>query len=160
MRAHRNAIECQRCVRPGRDRNAPGQHLVYPGERRKPYTTVEKLAAFSSRNCDNARWGLLLNGQQAVETPQPVASGVSRIIIPLGTGRVQHPAHVGCYFINGLLAARSKTVAALYERRTKRKFWPKSGGHGPPLQPRREFINGLLGGVESTIPLCIEQERQ
>src|SRR6266542_5757248 len=42
------------------------------------------------------------------------------------------------------LAARSKTVAALYERRRNRAFWPDFGGHRPPLQPHLEFLNGLL----------------
>src|SRR3989454_804943 len=43
------------------------------------------------------------------------------------------------------LAARSKTVAALYERRTKRRFGLEVGGRRPPQQPHREFLNGLLG---------------
>ncbi len=53
------------------------------------------------------------------------------------------------------LAARSKTVAALYEHRRKCTFWPDFGGHRPPLQPdfgghrpplqpHPEFLNRLL----------------
>ncbi len=42
------------------------------------------------------------------------------------------------------LAARSKTVAALCERRRNCAFWPDFGGHRPPLQLHLEFLNGLL----------------
>src|SRR6266545_7241949 len=48
------------------------------------------------------------------------------------------------------LAARSKTVAALYERRGKCTFWPDFGGHRPPLQPNLEFLNGLRGPIPRT----------
>jgi hypothetical protein len=46
------------------------------------------------------------------------------------------------------LAARSKTVAALYERRRNCAFCPDFGGHRPPLQPHLEFLNGLQGQSE------------
>jgi hypothetical protein len=43
------------------------------------------------------------------------------------------------------LSARSKNVAALYERRSNCSFWPDFSGHRPPLQPHLECLTGQLG---------------
>src|SRR6266545_1321853 len=79
-----------------------------------------------------------------LKNPHIVASDVSRIIIPSGIAVRSDPAHAGCYFINGLLVARSKTpggvVAAVCDRRNRDRMRSFFGAHRAPLQ----LLNSLL----------------